>query len=80
MRYLTDLKGGSYREQITFVTDRPGHDQRYAIDASYIKEKLGWTPSVTLEQGLRKTVEWYVNNPDWFAGVQTGRLGLSAKS
>lgn len=75
---LQETTGTAHKDQITFVTDRPGHDQRYAIDASYIKDKLGWEPSVTLEQGLGKTVAWYLENPDWFAGVQTGRLGLKA--
>ena len=55
----------SRREQITFVSDRPGHDQRYAIDASRIERELGWRPSVTFEQGMRATVEWYLDNTDW---------------
>ena len=59
-------KPASYREQITFVADRPGHDLRYAIDASRIEAELGWTPSVTLEQGLEKTVDWYLNNESWW--------------
>ncbi|NHQ75166.1 dTDP-glucose 4,6-dehydratase [Roseovarius gahaiensis] len=57
---------GSYRNQITFVTDRPGHDARYAIDPDRIMSELGWTPSVTVEQGLEKTVQWYLDNADWW--------------
>jgi dTDP-glucose 4,6-dehydratase len=56
----------SRRDLITFVTDRPGHDRRYAIDARYIKEKLGWAPAYKFEQGLFKTIEWYLNHPDFF--------------
>jgi dTDP-glucose 4,6-dehydratase len=62
----------SYRNFITFVTDRPGHDQRYAIDASKIQKDLGWTPKETFEAGLRKTVEWYLNNLDWCQHVRDG--------
>ncbi len=61
---------GSYADQITFVTDRPGHDARYAIDASRIRRELGWTPAVTLEEGLRKTVEWYLSNEAWWRPLQ----------
>ena len=57
---------GSYRDQITFVSDRPGHDARYAIDPDRITKELGWTPSVTVEQGLEKTVQWYLDNADWW--------------
>lgn len=57
---------------IEFVPDRPGHDRRYAIDFSKIKNKLGWEPSVTLEEGLRQTVEWYQNNPQWWQRVKSG--------
>lgn len=55
-----------YRDLITYVEDRPGHDQRYAIDASKIERELGWQPLETLETGLRKTVNWYLDNPDWW--------------
>ncbi len=58
--------GASYAEQIAFVEDRPGHDRRYAIDASKIRTELGWQPSETFESGLRKTVEWYLDNPWWW--------------
>jgi len=57
---------GSYRDQITFVTDRPGHDARYAIDPDRIISELGWKPSVTVEEGLEKTVQWYLDNADWW--------------
>jgi dTDP-glucose 4,6-dehydratase len=63
--------GGSYRDQIVHVTDRPGHDRRYAIDASKIERALGWRPSETFETGIRKTVAWYLENPQWVENVQT---------
>jgi dTDP-glucose 4,6-dehydratase len=62
----------SYKDLITHVQDRPGHDLRYAIDASKIQRELGWTPEETFESGIRKTVEWYLNNPDWVAHVKSG--------
>ena len=62
----TDLPVKPSKELITFVKDRPGHDRRYAIDASKIKHELGWTPQVTVEEGLRKTVQWYLKNQDWW--------------
>ena len=64
--------GKPYKEQITYVTDRPGHDRRYAIDASKIERELGWRPSETFESGIRKTVQWYLDHPDWVANVQSG--------
>lgn len=64
--------GSSYATQITYVTDRPGHDRRYAIDARKIERELGWKPAETFETGIRKTVEWYLANPDWVAHVQSG--------
>ncbi|MGL4309799.1 MAG: dTDP-glucose 4,6-dehydratase [Paracoccaceae bacterium] len=74
---------GSYADQITFVTDRPGHDARYAIDPSRIREELGWRPSVTVEQGLEKTVDWYLANEEWWRALQDRegvgqRLGAKA--
>jgi len=59
-------KDGSYRDQITFVPDRPGHDLRYAIDASRIRDEIGWQPSVSLDEGLEKTVDWYLVNENWW--------------
>ena len=64
--------GSSYTTQITTVKDRPGHDRRYAIDASKIKRELGWKPAETFETGIRKTVQWYLDNPEWVASVQSG--------
>ncbi|OIN00846.1 dTDP-glucose 4,6-dehydratase [Polynucleobacter sp. QLW-P1DATA-2] len=64
--------GRPYAEQITFVTDRPGHDRRYAIDASKLEKELGWRPAETFNTGIRKTVQWYLDNPDWVDGVVTG--------
>ncbi|EXC25617.1 NAD dependent epimerase/dehydratase family protein, partial [Acinetobacter sp. 869535] len=72
-----------YEELIVFVKDRPGHDLRYAIDASKIAKELNWKPHETFESGIRKTVEWYLNNLDWCRRVQDGsyqreRLGVSS--
>ena len=64
--------GSSYKTQITYVQDRPGHDRRYAIDASKIERELGWKPAETFDSGIRKTVQWYLDNPDWVAHVQSG--------
>lgn len=61
--------GNSYAEQIRFVTDRPGHDKRYAIDATRIREELGWTPRETFDSGLAKTVDWYLANKEWWCGL-----------
>ncbi|MGE4325710.1 MAG: dTDP-glucose 4,6-dehydratase [Pseudodonghicola sp.] len=74
---------GSYADQITFVTDRPGHDARYAIDPSRIRAELGWRPSVTVEEGLEKTVDWYLENESWWRALQSRqgvgeRLGVKA--
>jgi dTDP-glucose 4,6-dehydratase len=66
------LDGKSYVEQITFVKDRPGHDRRYAIDASKIERELGWKPVETFESGIRKTIQWYLDNPKWVEGVVSG--------
>ncbi|MBY5978945.1 dTDP-glucose 4,6-dehydratase [Ferrimonas balearica] len=70
-----------YRDLITFVTDRPGHDKRYAIDASKIAQELGWTPEESFESGIRKTVQWYLDNTQWWQKVLNGtyqnqRIGL----
>ena len=63
---------GSYRDQITYVTDRPGHDRRYAIDAGKIERELGWKPAETFGSGIMKTVQWYLANQAWVADVQSG--------
>ena len=63
---------GSYRRLITYVTDRPGHDRRYAIDASKVERELGWKPAETFESGIRKTIQWYLDNPGWVTRVQSG--------
>lgn len=65
--------GKSYREQITFVKDRPGHDRRYAIDAHKLERELGWKPAETFDTGIRKTVQWYLDNQAWVAGGTSGR-------
>lgn len=84
---LDELKpaadGRSYKELITFVKDRPGHDHRYAIDASKIERELGWKPQETFDSGIRKTVQWYLDNRQWWERVlngsyQLGRLGEKA--
>ncbi|MEY4646045.1 MAG: hypothetical protein RLZZ596_2876 [Pseudomonadota bacterium] len=64
--------GQSYAKQISYVKDRPGHDRRYAIDARKLERELGWKPAETFESGIRKTVQWYLANPDWVARVQSG--------
>ena len=64
--------GKPYREQITYVTDRPGHDRRYAIDARKIERELGWRPAETFASGIRKTIQWYLDHPQWIANVQSG--------
>ena len=71
----------SYKELITFVQDRPGHDFRYAIDASKLNSKLGWSPKESFESGLEKTIQWYINNVAWWSAVlentyRLERLGI----
>ena len=66
------LPKGSYADQISFVTDRPGHDRRYAIDASKLANELGWKPAETFETGIAKTIDWYLNNQDWVLNVTSG--------
>ena len=80
--YSPRADGKPYKTQITFVTDRPGHDQRYAIDASKIRSELGWEPQETFERGIAKTVRWYLENRDGWGDIlagryDTGRLGLA---
>ncbi|MEP6933474.1 MAG: dTDP-glucose 4,6-dehydratase [Nitrospirota bacterium] len=75
-RILDELRprndGKSYQKQMTFVKDRPGHDRRYAIDATKIEQELGWKPAETFETGLRKTVHWYLDNQPWVQNVTSG--------
>ena len=75
---LRPRSAGSYADLITFVTDRPGHDARYAIDPSRIREELGWRPSVTVEEGLTRTVQWYLDNEAWWRALQD-RAGVGAR-
>ncbi|SOC18167.1 dTDP-glucose 4,6-dehydratase [Rhodobacter maris] len=75
---LRPKDAGSYADQITFVTDRPGHDARYAIDPGRIRAELGWRPSVTVEEGLEKTVQWYLDNAEWWRALQ-GRAGVGER-
>lgn len=77
---LDELKPAerSYADQITFVTDRPGHDLRYAIDPTRIRTELGWRPSVTVEEGLRRTVQWYLDNEAWWRPLQA-RQGVGQR-
>ena len=83
---LRPLGAGStvthYSDLITYVTDRPGHDRRYAIDASKIQRELGWVPQESFASGIHKTVQWYLDNPDWCERAQAGhydrqRLGVT---
>jgi dTDP-glucose 4,6-dehydratase len=69
---LQPKTSGSYRDQITFVTDRPGHDRRYAIDAGKVLRELNWQPLETFETGMYKTVAWYLQHQDWVAHVASG--------
>jgi dTDP-glucose 4,6-dehydratase len=69
---LRPTADGSYTRLVTYVKDRPGHDRRYAIDARKIERELGWRPAETFESGIRKTVQWYLDNADWVGAVQSG--------
>ena len=78
---IPDSPHKPHKSLIKFVDDRPGHDRRYAIDAGKIKKELGWEPSESLDTGLKKTIQWYLNNPQWIERVMSGaykgqRLGL----
>lgn len=73
---LRPRQDGSYRDLIEFVTDRPGHDRRYAIDAGKIERELGWKPAETFETGIRKTVQWYLDHPAWVDRIQSGDYRL----
>jgi dTDP-glucose 4,6-dehydratase len=66
------VPAASYRKQMVTVKDRPGHDRRYAIDASKIERELGWKPAESFETGITKTLQWYLDNPDWIARIQSG--------
>ncbi|WP_211451716.1 dTDP-glucose 4,6-dehydratase [Collimonas antrihumi] len=72
LQRLAPKAHGSYRDQIVYVTDRPGHDRRYAIDARKIERELGWRPTESFESGIQKTVQWYLSNQDWVRDVQSG--------
>ncbi|MCB1610767.1 MAG: GDP-mannose 4,6-dehydratase, partial [Xanthomonadales bacterium] len=77
--------GRARRELITYVADRPGHDRRYAIDASKLKSELGWKPSESFESGIARTIDWYLENQDWCEHIRDGsyrgeRLGLVAST
>ncbi len=80
---ISDSPHKPHKSLIKFVEDRPGHDRRYAIDAGKIKRGLGWEPAETLDTGLRKTVQWYLDHPEWIENIMSGaykgqRLGLDA--
>ena len=84
-RLVDELRPGNRprEELISFVTDRPGHDQRYAMDASKIERELGWKPSLSFDTGIRRTVEWYLGREDWWRPILDGRyqgdrLGLKS--
>ena len=81
-RVRPNLPHSPCKSLIKYVTDRPGHDRRYAIDFTKIHKQLGWSPSLSFQEGISQTVEWYLNNPDWVENVTSGgyrrtRLGLS---
>lgn len=72
MDRLLDRKPGESQKLITFVKDRAGHDFRYAIDSSKLKKELGWEPSLQFEEGVEKTIKWYLKNGDWLKNVTSG--------
>jgi dTDP-glucose 4,6-dehydratase len=81
MSYKPANDGRRRRDLITFVRDRPGHDHRYAIDASKIRADLGWQPQESFASGLAKTVRWYLDQGDWWRNIESyrgGRLGLAS--
>ena len=70
--YKEERQSIDYKQLISYVKDRPGHDQRYAIDCEKLKSELGWTPEENFESGIRKTVRWYLNNRQWVERVRSG--------
>ena len=79
--YFPMSQGGKYEDLITYVIDRPGHDFRYAIDASKIRDELGWLPKEDFASGIEKTIRWYLDNESWWRKIQDGtynqeRLGI----
>jgi dTDP-glucose 4,6-dehydratase len=81
---MESVSSGARRRLISFVADRPGHDRRYAIDASKLEREVGWSAKETFETGLEKTVRWYLSNRGWWqtilrAGYETNRIGLAPK-
>ena len=84
MDEIKPSKNGSYRNLITFVDDRPGHDKRYAVDSTKLQNSLNWEPKESFQSGIKKTIEWYLNNEDWWRKIQKNnyyqqRLGLKNK-
>lgn len=75
MQELVPLNSGHYRDLIKFISDRPGHDRRYAIDATRIRKELGWTPKHTFKTGLRETIQWYLDNSQWLDEIREERYG-----
>jgi dTDP-glucose 4,6-dehydratase len=76
---LTDASSRPHEKLIKFVTDRPGHDHRYAINCDKIERELGWAPSVTIEDGMRQTVRWYLDNKDWWTKIRDGGFDMAAR-
>ena len=72
MDEILENEGGTSEQLIAYVKDRPGHDKRYAIDATKLKNELGWEPSLQFEEGLKKTIQWYMNNKEWIDNVTSG--------
>jgi len=73
---INNIKLNSYLDLVTYVKDRPGHDLRYAIDSKKIKNELGWEPTENFDSGIKKTVNWYLNNRQWSDNIQNGNYQL----